>query len=82
MTGSIPACIFDLPLLGTLLADSNGWTGTIPDNIRLNLTNLSLGYNHLSGTIPNSIQNKTNFLYLGMLLLQLVFNQQKLAKRS
>ena len=66
MTGSVPSCVFSLPLLATLYLNGNGFTGTIPDNIRHNLTNLSIGYNHFSGTIPNSIQNKTNFLYLDL----------------
>ena len=66
MIGTIPDCLLSLPDLQALYLAGNGFTGTIPEVVGANLTNLSLAYNHLTATIPNGIQEKTNFQFLDL----------------
>lgn len=58
--GSLPTCLFQLPNITTLHLSGNGFTGSIPDNIRFSatLTDLSLSHNALTGTIPIQIQHR------------------------
>jgi hypothetical protein len=60
ITGSIPECLFSMPLLGTLHLSGNGFTGSLPSslNLSISLTDLSLSYNVLTGTIPSNFQEK------------------------
>ncbi len=58
LQGSIPRCIFELPLLENLYLSGNELTGTIPDNVNISrvFRNLRLSYNRLTGSIPIEIQ--------------------------
>lgn len=59
--GTIPECVFTMPLLTTLHLSGNNLDGTIAGNVALNrhLTSLYLSHNLLSGTIPAAIQTHT-----------------------
>eukprot|EP01038_Epipyxis_sp_PR26KG_P006356 gene6356-8755_t len=57
--GSIPECLYLMPNLTTLHLSGNGLTGTISDSLKKNnyfgksvLSDVSLSYNKLTGTIP------------------------------
>jgi Leucine-rich repeat (LRR) protein len=58
--GTIPACVFELPLLTSLHLAGNGLTGTIPANFSVDtvLVDLVLSHNALVGPIPASIQQR------------------------
>jgi uncharacterized membrane protein YgcG len=58
--GSIPSCLFTLPLLTTLHLSGNGFTGSLSSSLMVSssLIDLVLSYNELSGSIPLSIQTK------------------------
>lgn len=73
MSGSIPACVFQLPALVNLTMSANGFTGSLPNIQQLspNLTNLLLPYNKLGGAIPVAFQA---FSFLN---LTLSYNQFK-----
>jgi Leucine-rich repeat (LRR) protein len=60
LTGTVPACLFDMPILTTLHLSGNGLTGTLPDEIGAYslLSDLSLSHNLLTGTIPVAIQRR------------------------
>ena len=69
--GTIPTCLFSMPILKTLHLSGNGIQGSLSSSIVIgsHLTELSLSHNLLKGTIPHSFQNRvfTN--------LDLSFNQ-------
>ena len=54
LEGDIPSCIFNLPTLRSLYLTGNGISGVLPE--LPSTTNLSLSFNRLYGTIPDSIQ--------------------------
>ena len=58
--GPFNQCLLNLPRIKTLMLSSNGLGGTMNSNWRVgsNLTQLDLSHNHLSGSIPRSIQNR------------------------
>jgi hypothetical protein len=59
MSGEIPSCLWKMKNLTTLSLSGNGFTGTLGDgdlSISSSLINLTLSHNHLSGTIPRSLQ--------------------------
>jgi Leucine-rich repeat (LRR) protein len=57
MSGDLPHCIWDLPVIQIISISDNGLRGTLgtlaPDSALINLT---LSHNHLTGTIPESFQ--------------------------
>jgi hypothetical protein len=59
MTGTIPACLFQLSFLNILSLSGNGLHGSIADVRNVSqwapLTSLSLSHNELTGTIPQSL---------------------------
>lgn len=58
MTGRIPECLYVMPNLQALYLSSNGLEGRIPDGIITSspsLTNISVSFNKLSGTIPGQM---------------------------
>jgi Leucine-rich repeat (LRR) protein len=56
----IPACLFAMPKLESLHLSGNGFFGSLSSNLTISssLTNLSLSYNVLTGTIPDYIQSR------------------------
>jgi Leucine-rich repeat (LRR) protein len=62
VSGNIPTCLFNSMSSLTLLhVGGNGFTGSLSSltNISSSLTDLSLSYNQLTGTIPMVIQNRS-----------------------
>jgi Leucine-rich repeat (LRR) protein len=58
LTGSIPACVWDLPSIAVLSLSGNGLTGTLGRlSSHSSMVNLSLAHNHLEGTISEEIQS-------------------------
>jgi Leucine-rich repeat (LRR) protein len=58
LTGSIPACVWDLPSIAVLSLSGNGLTGTLGRlSSHSSMVNLSVAHNHLEGTIPEEIQS-------------------------
>ncbi len=61
ITGTIPSCLFELPILISLYLSGNAFTGTLPSSISfadsIYFKNISLSYNRLTGTIPLSWYN-------------------------
>lgn len=59
--GTIPACVFQLPLLQTLQLSSNALTGSLPDEVAISpsIHTLMLSHNKLTGSIPHSIQERS-----------------------
>jgi hypothetical protein len=74
MSGSIPACIYSLPKLKTLHVSGNGLRGSLQAGSAgwsVNLIDLSLSYNALTGEVPPSLK-----LRLGQLAkLDLSYNR-------
>lgn len=67
LSGSIPACIFNMSSLVQLFMDGNGLSGPIRDiSPTSQLRNLSLTYNRLTGHIPISIQQYSDFIVLDL----------------
>jgi hypothetical protein len=68
VSSSLSSCLFHMPSLETLQLAGNGLTGSLPsgDNISMLVKNVELGYNSLVGTIPASIQQRGNFVSLGL----------------
>eukprot|EP01033_Poteriospumella_lacustris_P006041 gene6041-4336_t len=59
VTGTIPACLFQMPRLKTLHLSGNGFVGRLDaSNISDSLIDLSLSHNSLTGSIPLAIQSK------------------------
>jgi len=58
--GTIPACVFALPLLTTLHLSGNKLSGSIPTSVVISLTlqDLSLSSNTLTGDIPQVMQTR------------------------
>jgi Leucine-rich repeat (LRR) protein len=61
VAGTIPQCLFELPLLQTLELSSNALTGTLSANLSFadTMQDLVLSYNLIIGTIPESIQRRS-----------------------
>jgi Leucine-rich repeat (LRR) protein len=59
MTGSIPACIFNMSRIRTFHLSGNGLTGGIPKDLSGNLTNLVLSHNRLRGTLPQELFDRS-----------------------
>ncbi len=61
IAGTIPSCLFELPILISLYLSGNGFTGTLPSSVSfadsMYFKNISLSYNRLTGTIPMSWYN-------------------------
>lgn len=59
MTGSIPSCVYTLPLIQLLHAAGNGFHATLPDNINLSpsLKDVVMSYNRIGGSIPKNFQH-------------------------
>ena len=55
--GTIPTCLFSLPLLQTLHLSGNGIDSTLPSTLTISpsLQDLSLSHNELVGTIPSPL---------------------------
>ncbi|OIW13580.1 hypothetical protein TanjilG_25679 [Lupinus angustifolius] len=70
LNGSIPLQIWSLPNLSDMIIWANNLTGEIPEGIcghgRGNLENLILNNNFISGSIPQSIGNCTNMIWLSL----------------
>jgi hypothetical protein len=68
LQGSIPSCLWSLPLLETLQFSGNELTGSLSEDLTLSpsLTNVQLGYNVLTGSIPLAIQTHGRFSYLSL----------------
>jgi hypothetical protein len=67
MSGSVPTCLWSLSTLSTLHISGNGLSGYIPETpLYAGLTNVELGGNALTGTIPISIQSHGRFTSLGL----------------
>lgn len=66
--GSIPSCIFNLPLLTSLYLSGNGFSSTLPNDVLINknLQILHIQQNHLIGNIPNTIQYHANWKELDL----------------
>jgi hypothetical protein len=67
--GSIPPCLFTMSNLQTLHLSGNGFTGSLSStvmNVSHSLTDLSLSHNSFSGTIPNILQEKENWINLDL----------------
>jgi Leucine-rich repeat (LRR) protein len=64
---NIPACLFAMPKLESLHLSGNGFIGSLSSNLTISssLTNLSLSYNVLTGTIPDYIQSRS-WIYLDL----------------
>ncbi|KAL2612081.1 hypothetical protein R1flu_023773 [Riccia fluitans] len=62
MTGDIPPEIFGLSKLIHLLLDSNGFSGTIPNNNSNSILIMRLNDNRLSGPIPSVWTNMTSLV--------------------
>jgi hypothetical protein len=63
--GSVPSCLFTMPKIQTLHLSGNGFTGSLSSvvtNISYSLTDLSLSHNIFSGSIPDILQEKENWL--------------------
>ncbi|RYG68682.1 hypothetical protein EON64_04650, partial [archaeon] len=58
LTGTIPACIFTLPLMKNLHMSANYLSGSLPDAFTTELVNLTLSRNLLTGSIPRALQEK------------------------
>jgi Leucine-rich repeat (LRR) protein len=57
--GTIPPCLFRMPILTTLHLSGNGLTGSIPDvPSESYLLDLSLSHNQLIGTVPPHMQQR------------------------
>ena len=58
--GSIPSCLFQMPLLTTLHLSGNGVIGSLPADLQLgrSLIDLALSHNYLTGMIPEAIQER------------------------
>ena len=57
----------DLPNISSLYMAGNGLTGTLPDlSGSSRLVNVSLSDNHLTGSIPLSMQQKADFAYFDL----------------
>ena len=59
ITGRIPNCLWSLPNLQVLHMSGNSLTGSLPSDeaiLSRSLKDLSLSYNHLTGTISSKIQ--------------------------
>jgi hypothetical protein len=64
---SIPSCLWNISSLQTLHMAGNGLKGPIPDlPLHARLTNVQLGSNALTGTIPLYIQQSGQFISLGL----------------
>jgi Leucine-rich repeat (LRR) protein len=60
--GTIPPCLFRMPILTTLHLSGNGLTGSIPDVPSESfLLDLSLSHNQLTGTVPPHMQQRKWF---------------------
>lgn len=69
LNGSIPLEIWFLPYLSDLIMWANNLTGEIPEGICVkggNLQTLILNNNFISGTIPQSISNCTNMIWVSL----------------
>jgi hypothetical protein len=56
--GSLPACLFGMERLNTLVASENYFSGSLPDKIALDpdFLEVDLSYNQLTGPIPEALQ--------------------------
>jgi hypothetical protein len=67
LVAKLPSCLWNVDSLQTLHMAGNGLSGSIPDApLPSSLLNLQLGYNALTGTIPNHIQERGGFVSLGL----------------
>ena len=67
VSGGIPSCIYHLPNMTAIFLAGNGIESSLVDlPLDSKLTNLSLSYNRLHGTIPLSIQESSAFEYLDL----------------
>ncbi|KAL0369343.1 UNVERIFIED_CONTAM: putative LRR receptor-like serine/threonine-protein kinase [Sesamum calycinum] len=67
LTGFVPPTIFNLSYINTFDLAANELEGTLPSYLGTTLPNLqtfSVGINLFSGTIPVSLSNATNLVYL------------------
>lgn len=55
--GSVPECLYSMPLLETLHLSGNGLTGSIPEHVVLGaaLRDMSLSHNVLTGPVPDQV---------------------------
>ena len=60
LTGGVPTCMFEMPILNTLHLSGNGLTGSLPSDVVFgeSLIDLSLSHNMLTGTIPSIFQSR------------------------
>ena len=60
VTGTIPACLFTLPVLSTLHLSGNGLTGSFHDikEVSASLVDVILSHNRLTGNIPAYLQDR------------------------
>jgi hypothetical protein len=54
ITGDLPSCLFNMPNLISFYADGNGIKSLLPTINSSQLVNVSLSYNQLKGSIPES----------------------------
>jgi len=67
LTGSIPQCLFDLPAIEVIHLSGNGISGELPEvPTGSGISDISMGYNRLDGTIPESIQRLDSLTYLDL----------------
>lgn len=59
--GTLPACLFDMQQLSVLHLSGNGFIGSLPRIVSMSdaLTDLSLSYNFLTGSIPSVLQSRS-----------------------
>jgi Leucine-rich repeat (LRR) protein len=60
ISGSIPTCLYELPLLELLDLSSNGLSGSLPHEVNFGalLMNLSASHNNLKGELPAVFQER------------------------
>ena len=67
MSGSLPECVWNLPKLRILHATGNGLHGKIPELSSFSvLENVGLAHNYISGTIPVSVQERSDLVNLDL----------------
>jgi len=66
MQGSLPSCLFELPYIQALRANSNQFPGELPTTISSSLNTITLSRNKLHGTIPKLLATALNLTTLDL----------------